>query len=231
MKRSFLVLLILVLYGSWSLNTFYKTTDIYARNRVLKLFDVTGACSAVLVWAPSGKAYTLTAGHCRPEVHEGKIKARNESGQEYLLDFIAEDPTADLMLLSAPYQIGMDIAKNIGTHEPVHTMTHGRGMPSYRTDGEFLVLDLIEFALFPVVTVEDLVRCSGPKYVVMQKEFETMCGVQSFQSVTTARIVPGSSGGPLMNAWGELVGIASTTDDSFSTFASLADIHAFLKGR
>jgi len=49
------------------------------------------------------------------------------------------------------------------------------------------------------------------------------------QLVSTARIIPGSSGGPLLNSANELVGIASATDGEISSFVALSDIQHFLK--
>lgn len=208
-----------------------RSTDSFIRDQVLKLYDDKAACTGVQVIAPSGKFYVLTAGHCSGLVHNNKVLAEDEEGRKLELNFIEEDPTSDLMLLSSPIQSGVQIASNAGKHDSVHSITHGKGMPSYRTDGELLATDDITFGLFPIMSRSDFLKCRAPKYKIKFDGLQPICVVESFQTVSNTQIIPGSSGGPLLNSWGSLVGIASTKGDFFCTFASLADIKSFLQNR
>lgn len=214
-----------------SINLYNKSTDNFIRNQVLKLYDNRGSCTGVQIIAPSGKFYVLTAGHCSVLVHNNKVMAEDEQGRKLELSFIEEDATSDLMLLSSPIESGVKIAFGAGKHDSVHSITHGKGMPSYRTDGELLATDITSFTLFAITSRADFLKCQGPKYKIGFEGFQTVCKIESFQTVSNTSIIPGSSGGPLLNVWGSLVGIASTRGEFFCTFASLADIKSFLRDR
>ena len=210
----------------------YRASDSYLRQTVYKLYSAHGSCSGVKVTAPSGKAYVLSAGHCTSLVEDGKIKADDEEGNTYTLDFLDEDPYSDLMLLSAPLGgPSVSVGKDLSRHEHIHTLTHGRGYPTFRTDGEVVKTDLTTIGGFPVYTLLDLLKCSKEKERVVMDGDEKICALQTFQYVTTASVIPGSSGGPMFNEDGKLVGIASAIDDRFSSFVTIADMVLFLKGR
>jgi trypsin-like peptidase len=218
-------LLILAIFPACAMLT--VRSDSYVRNRVVQLHLNGSSCSGVQVIAPSGKAYVLTAGHCRGLVEQGKVEATDEHNTKYYLDFIKEDPNSDLMLLSSPNDSGVSIAHNIYLHDHVHAMTHGKGFPTYRTDGEALSLNKTEFAEFEIKSLEDIAACLLPKNKISQED--ASCRVLTVEMVATASIVPGSSGGPLLDDSGSLVGIASCTDGYFGSFVSLADIRKFME--
>lgn len=200
-----------------------SSSDEAVRDNVVQLTNADGSsCSGIKVTAPSGKHYVLTAGHCfglaypLPDITANPltevfstpvmiIQALSIEGKnvEYL-KVLAVDVSYDLMLLESGTNTGVRIADDSYIRENVHTVTHGAGMPLYRTDGE-------------IVTVNW--RAGNPFFFT--------------KTLVTARILPGSSGGPLLNENNELVGICTHGDGTefFGYFATLTQIKAFLKGR
>lgn len=212
----------------------YRASDSYLRDRVVKLQSEQGSCSGIQVEAPSGKAYILTAAHCRILVDkEGHTTAINEQGEKRQVDFIAEDENSDLMLLTSGDDKAVSVGNNIHKHEKVHTITHGRGHDAYRTDGEAIEEALTLIGVSVITDMEEFVACiKQPKYTVVPTLEGMVCAIYTPQNYTTAHVVPGSSGGPLFNSDGELIGIVSATSgDGFSTFVRLSDIKSFLKTR
>lgn len=210
-----------------------RHSNSYLRDRVLLLYSPVGTCSAVQVVAPSKAVYTMSAGHCRVLAdEEGMIMASDEHDTKYKLHVIQEDPNSDLLLLTAPNSKYVILAKDVYSHELIHTMTHGGGFPSYRTDGEVLENRLVNIPLFPIEDIEDEQKCSRyPKQSVEPMMFsdEKLCFLRVYELHTDAFVLPGSSGGAVVNAKNELVGIVSASyGNDISALVMLSDIKRFL---
>jgi S1-C subfamily serine protease len=215
-------------------NSTMKADDSYIRQRVVKLMSPEGSCSGIVIEAPkSHKSYTLSAGHCMILVKSGKVTAQLEDGTKTTLDFIAEDAASDLMLLSAPADSqGIEIADRLSIHQAVHTLTHGGGAPTYRTDGEAMGISEAKVPMFDIITDADKVKCSAQiKLQVAQEMGMEYCIMDLDMMVTSAAIIPGSSGGAVVNDSGRLVGIVSAYNGKFSMIVLLSDIERFLKDR
>lgn len=172
----------------------------FARDRVVMLIGRTGLCTGVEVMTKSRHRYTLTAKHCRVILEDNKVEAVLEDGSHATVEFVAVDPNSDLMILGPVGQKYMSIAEHTYPHEHIHTMTHGGGFPSYRTDGELL------------------------------NEKEIRIDQLLLEMITTAPVIPGSSGGPYIDDSNHLVGIVSVYFGAgFSGMVRLKDIQAFLK--
>lgn len=216
-----------------------KASDEYARHHVAMISIYgqkdAGTCTAVDVIAPSGKVYLLTAAHCRlMRLRTGmKTYMVEREGRISKSKIIAIDTDADLMLMESDAKTGLDIAKYTRLHEKVHTMTHGGGHASYRTDGELLEDAPITYGLFIIKDEAMEAQCKvGKAYTAQDVLFGRMCILSIINTLSTARAIPGSSGGPVMNAAGELVGIVSGKDeDDISGFVRLSDIKRFMEKR
>lgn len=211
-------------------NGAYKLTDRYLRDRVFLIHSPEGMCSAIQVRAPSNKIYMLSAAHCLLLFHDNKIAAVDERGKEYTVTLIAEDPRSDLILMSAATGKYIDIATSLPIHTKIHTMTHGRGFPSYRTDGEFLDHEHVTVPLRPITTMEDMNMCLiMPKYHADLGEMGLTCYLSLDENMTTAFVLPGSSGGAVVNESNELIGIVSASyGPILSALVTLEDIQAFM---
>jgi hypothetical protein len=194
-------------------------TDGYVRDNVVQLVSEEGSCSGIRIKTPSNKTFVLTAAHCLPLAYVLPdptsspfaallsaptliINAQSLGGSKVeFLKVVKVDVSVDLMLLEAPNAGGIAIGSSLADHEKVHTVTHGAGAPQYRTDGE---------------VIKETMVFAGELFFV-----KTLC---------TAKILPGSSGGALLNDRNELVGIATHGDgtDFFSYFATLSQIKAFI---
>ncbi len=180
-----------------------QSMDNWVRDRVFKLSSLAASCSAVEVRAPSKRIYMLTARHCQILDEDGYITAIAEDGKESHLKIIAKALDSDLMLLAPADDKAVMVAVKTTKHEHMWTMSHGRGLPSFRTDGEMIDTDV---------------------------EFPTGDGTTIHNAMSTAHVEHGSSGGPALNDKGELIGIISTTDPTgfFSGMVPLSDIQSFL---
>lgn len=210
----------------------YISSDSYLRSMVVKLQSPKGSCSGVKVIAPSGRSYVLTARHCEELVDKGRVLAIEEDDSREYLNLVAVSKYSDLMLLSSPDKTGVVLASDTDKHQSAHSMTHGHGFPSYRTDGELLEKVTIDVKAFEIISKADIEKCLSQedRYVAQDFIFEVCIAKESVMA-STVHVVPGSSGGPVVNEYGSLIGIVSASDDAFSYLVSLGEIKAFLANR
>jgi S1-C subfamily serine protease len=211
-------------------------SESWLRSRVVKLSSAKGMCSGEQVRATSGVDYILTAGHCRAMEVDGKITVTDAEGNKIQRKIVAEDPNSDLLLLEGlPNMKGLDIANSDQLTEHVRTFTHGANMATHKTEGEIIQAKQVDIPLKLLQNEEEIKECeSMPKYSVLEIQSFfgplTVCAMEVFETASSATIVPGSSGGMLVNDDGQLVGIASCTDGQFGYFVTLHDIQKFLSG-
>ena len=146
-----------------------------------------------------------------------------------MVKVIEFDVDHDLMLLSAANGLSIEVASKVYAHEHIHTMTHGGRFPSYRTDGEMLEEREVNIRGGEINTPEEMSQCSGPNMSPSFDEGGLFCAMHMTMAVSTAYVIPGSSGGPAMDANGRLIGIVSCTYGEFSGLVPLHDIIQFLK--
>lgn len=205
-------------------------SDSYIRDRVVKLTSEKGSCSGEQIRAQSGVDYILTAAHCRVLEKDGMIKATTEDGRTILRKVIMEDAESDLLLLEGlPGVRGLDISDYSAPRDHVRTFTHGAGMATYKTDGvivqDLRVMILLKFIAGP----EAEQACNTPKSHTVDVLGEIKaCVLDVTETVTTALIVPGSSGGAVVDDKGDIIGVVSAGDGKFGLLVPLRDIHRFL---
>lgn len=224
-----LVLFGLILFVTYT--TFPSSEEMKLRMKVVKLSSSNGMCSGEQVEAPSGATYILSAAHCRGlEDKNSMITVTNEAGDALQRRVIAEDPNSDLLLIEGlPGVAGLKVAKERVFNEHVRTFTHGSNLATHKSEG-FLVQDTQISVPFSVITSDaDSITClSQPKNKVYTNILSKMCFVEVEETVTTAFLTPGSSGGMVVNDSGELVGVASATRPPFGLSVRLQDIRKFL---
>ncbi len=209
---------------------FARHSDSWIRDRVVKLVSPEGSCSGEQVRATSGTDYILTAGHCRGLEVNGSIEAITESGKHIMRRVVAEDTKSDLLLLEGlPGLKGLSIAASSAPKDEIRTFTHGHGMDTYKTEGALIQDEQIMIPLSMISSEEEAAKCVGDKFAVVPTLFGAYCVIKVTETVTTAMIIPGSSGGPCVDGSGELVGVASATDGrGLNYLVRLSDIKAFL---
>lgn len=209
-----------------------KRTDEYVRNRVIQLKGNERACSGVQVKAKSGKVYILSAAHCAALATNDRMEASIEGGPISTVKIIDIDREHDLLLLSSVNSNSIDVAASIKPHEHIHTITHGGHFPAYRTDGELLEERTFRIMGPEINSDEDLKNCPITSYSEpVFGEMGYFCALTMTMHISTAFVIPGSSGGPALDNEGKLIGIVSCSTDMFSGLVPLHNIQSFLKGR
>lgn len=206
-------------------------TDGWIEERAVQLVGNGHSCSGEQVHAPSGADYILTAAHCSILADKyGKITVKTEDGRTLTRRIVAEDAKSDLLLLEGlPNLRGLSIASVSIRKQSVRTFTHGRGFELYQTEGA-----LFGYQRIVIKMEEELCSLGMSKYHYQDMRdpyfgsIEKVCVMDTIDMGTTALIVPGSSGGPVVNLYGDLVGVVSAGDGTFGFLVSLKDIKAFV---
>lgn len=200
------------------------------KNKVVKLTNSFGSCSGEQVKAKSGTNYILTAGHCLLLEENGMITVHTEDGRAIQRRVIAEDINSDLLLLEGvPNLDGLSVADKSYKGEHVRTFTHGKGLDTYKTEGDLIQEGRVEFPMDLIESQDQTDAClAKPKNKIETFGPFVVCVYSKDEVATTAQIVPGSSGGPVVNSSDELVGVASATDGVFGYLVRIQDINAFL---
>ena len=204
-------------------------SDQELRSKVVQLEGNGSLCSGEQVRAPSGIDYVVSAAHCGHLATNGSILVKTEDGRQMERRVIAEDIFSDLLLIEGiPNMKGLDIAQSSYNGEPVRTLTHGRGFPTYETKGILIASKKIKVPLFDIMSPEDEIKCNLPKHKIDENWFGKSCMLNVSEMATTALIAPGSSGGMVIDMSGKLVGVVSAGDSVFGYMVTLDDIHRFL---
>lgn len=203
------------------------------RNHVVKLVNERGSCSGEQIKAPSGMNYILTAAHCRVLEKDGSIEIITENGKHLMRKVIAEDDKSDLLLLEGvPNFEGLSIADYFHKGEHIRTFTHGMGFSTHKSEGELIMYYKVQIPLYQINDQQDEDSCNKPKNSVINLSFwgENLkfCLLQVIETATNAVVNPGSSGGPVVNDSGDLVGVVSAGDGRFGFLVTLQDIKSFL---
>ncbi len=186
-----------------------------------------GLCSGEQVIAPSGKSYIMTAGHCGVLMdNQNNIRLKTADGVRHTARLIKADPYNDVLVFTGVSTHGLKIASKIFATEHIFSETRGLGFPTYRTDGNIIMLDSkIDIPLDPIVTDQDQQNClAKPDQTVENSLFGAVCVAHWHETMTTAFVAPGSSGGPMVNKDGELVGIVSISEAGM--FSGLVQLNA-----
>lgn len=205
-------------------------SDDAIRSKVLKLVSDRGSCSGEQVVAPSGINYILTAAHCKVLAKDGSIMAIAEDGRKLPRRVIEEDLNSDLLILEGfPGIKGLNIASTSNRRDHVRTFTHGHGFDTYKTEGVIIQDMKVEIPIFGIAEEADKERCNEPKLAIVDAGmFGQYCAMSVVETATTALILPGSSGGPVVNDRGELMGVVSAGDGTIGLLITIKDIRKFI---
>lgn len=229
LKLVFFLGLCAFIFGPKYFYNFYR--DTYVPKKVVQLVSSKGSCSGIHVDI-GDRTYILSASHCLPLQNDrGEILVKDDEMSEPIpRRVLDEDENSDLILLEAlPGRSGLDIADNAYFKEKLYSYTHGRGYATHKTEGSYIQNEVVDI----IISLDpDDCDLSKPKYKIIKVNllfFElSACALHTDSMVSEMPTAPGSSGGPVVNKYGDLVGIVFAGGGGYSFFVTLTDIQNFV---
>lgn len=165
------------------------------------------------VKAPSGHVYTITNAHvCGLGAETGKVYAKSDIGRPIPLNILEVSKTSDLCILSGIGRLkGLSLASDVDLGEELGIVGHPRLMPLTLTRGQ-----LIGYADVAVMTAEGPCPKEEGMYRTVMSMFGPVCIEVNRSGLTTIPALGGNSGSPVVNFWGNIVGVLYAGDSSYN---------------
>lgn len=216
-----------------------------------------GGGTGFAVHAPSGQSYILTNDHVCEVSSDGRTVLVTGPEGSMRRNIVAHDENSDLCLIEGlPGIEGLEVAWSGPSRGDTLTVVgHPRLMPTHVSQGEVTGSQTITIPLGPISfldpeTGEEIevpaeqggvpaAQCMLPKHSQVMIDFDMLffvikvkfCALTVKDAyITSAVIHPGNSGSPVVNFWGNVIGVAFASDSTnWGRMVPIQDVKAFLK--
>lgn len=250
--------LVLILAGAYVVMNAHQLKRNYIRNtvgpnvvKIVKTDDagkVLGGGTGFMVKAPSGQKYLLTNAHVC-EMMKGKpdINVQLQNGNIITRRIIEISNKTDLCLIEPlPNHDNLDLALWANIGETLTVVGHPALMPLTLEEGELIGSQEVEILegiigldrqMAGDMYMESEAECQKPKNKI--KEIDTawlgklkLCLTVIQAHKVTAPVLGGNSGSPVVNQWGNVVGVLFASPgpmgNNWGLMITLSDIRNFL---
>lgn len=214
----------------------------YVRNKVQKTTvmvtnkEGNSGGSGSHIKAPSGKIYILTNAHVCNLSKDGTVYITDDYGRTIPRRIIEKSDFTDLCLVEAlpNYHSYLKVGSEPSTGQIVAAVGHPALMPTTMTRGEIIGQSEVDVFDFIIGLDDDGRECNLPKNKIIKINsiFGQLdaCVVHLKANLTTTAILPGNSGSPMVDFYGNMVGVYFAGNRAnWGIAITVADINAFLK--
>lgn len=190
--------------------------------------------TGVYIKLPSGNVAILTNAHvCGIKDEKGLVYVAQDNEEAVPRRVIIESEKTDLCLVEPlPGYNGLTVSSGeVYLGEEIYVVGHPRLMPNTMTSGEIIDEEIVD-----VVDHLGSDNCNLPKNKVIEVPFWMgamiqVCTIHIPAYLSTANILPGNSGSPVVNMKGQLVGLvfAGDSDAHWGILVTLTDVRNFIK--
>jgi S1-C subfamily serine protease len=214
----------------------------YIRNKVQKTTVLvtnqarTSGGSGSHVIAPSGQVYILTNAHvCSVGKEDGIVYITDNFGRTIPRRILEVSDFTDLCLVEPlpNYHGALKLGSNVRPGQIVASVGHPSLMPTTMSRGEIIgeaEVDVLDHVMNPL-DEED--TCNLPKNRIIKGGFfglVSYCVIHVKANLTNVIILPGNSGSPQVDFWGNLNGVFFAGNRAnWGLSITLSDVKAFLQ--
>lgn len=219
---------------------------------------ISGGGTGFAVKAPSGDSYIVTNDHVCGVSKDGQtVLVVDENGDIMRRNIIAHDEYSDLCLIEGMSGVkGLDISKDEPEKgDKIYVVGHPHLLPLAVNSGEMIGTEDVSIKMGAISMFNPQTKtwdqlpiekgavlasqCEMPKNTQVQTVLDLMivklyinwCIMTVKDAyITTTTVLPGNSGSPAVNMWGQVTGVVFATDEaSWGRIVSLYDLNSFLK--
>lgn len=213
----------------------------YIRNKVQKTTvlvtnkDKTSGGSGSHVIAPSGKVYILTNAHVCSVGQDGIVYITDDYGRTIPRRILEVSDFTDLCLVEPlpNYHGALKLGSNVSPGQIVASVGHPSLMPTTMSRGEIIgesEVDVLDHVINPL---DETDTCNLPKNRIIQGGFFGLtkyCVIHVKANLTNVIILPGNSGSPQVDFWGNLNGVFFAGNRAnWGLSITLKDVKEFLR--
>lgn len=211
----------------------------HVKDKVVYVLDprtLRSGSTGFFVKAKSGKTVIMTNEHVCHLGKDGQVslKINDEDFRFYSAKIIEESATSDLCIIESPFQIdGLTVASGVSQWEKIFVVGHPSLENLTLTEGQVTSFELIQLVL-EVNTEKTACEKRGGNFIQDVDAIfgeENFCIKKVFSARTTANVFPGNSGSPVVNKFGNVVGVLFAGNDTshFGYFVPTIDVRKMLE--
>jgi len=236
--QSFLVVFLFIFFTFKIPEWHYNYIRSYVGSKVVKITNeaLNSGGTGVHITTPHGYTYILTNAHVCGVAKDNIVWVTNDYGTSMPRRVIELSKYTDLCLIEPlPGTSGLSIGSEAVVGDIVAVVGHPRLMPTTVNRGEIIGQAKVEVLDHEINPQDENDKCNLPKqkhlHYTMGFWDTDLCILEIEAYLTNIVILPGNSGSPVVNKWGNLVALAFASDNEahWGLFVTLKDIQTFIK--
>lgn len=213
----------------------YQYIRSHTSKTLVKIYGKFGGGTGFHIKTSKGNVYILTNSHVCDLSEDGYlIDVVTHEGRRIKRRIIENSVNTDLCLVEPVPNTGyLTLGSESKPGQIVAAVGHPHLMPDTMSRGEVIAKEVLKVPLYPIFVDSQKKECNKPKNEIIKLptffgEIEA-CAIRVNAMLTNVLILPGSSGSPVVNFWGNLTGVMFAGNGAgWGFYVQYAEVEKFL---